>query len=138
MSMWRYLVGAASALVLVAGGFLFFRSGAKPGQPLFKRAPAAAASQGNSAPGRSAAEEAREQKRFVRYDKDRNGEITRDEYLEPRERAFAKLDTNHDGKLSFDEWAVRAEYKFEKADADRSGALTPAEFGTIAVARKAR
>lgn len=136
--MWRYLVGAGSALVLVAGGFLFFRSGAKPGQPLFKRTATAAAYEAKSAPARSTAEEAREQKQFLRYDKDRNGEITRDEYLEPREKAFAKLDTNHDGKLSFDEWAIRAENKFEKADADRSGALTPAEFATLAAARKAR
>jgi len=141
--MWRYFVGAASALLLVTAGFLFFRSGAKPGEPLFKPAPAvAAAAQADgdaaSEAAPAAAEETREQKRFDRYDKDRDGKITRDEYLQPREKAFAKLDTNHDGKLSFDEWAVRTETKFAKADADRSGTLDRAEFLTTKVVRKTR
>ena len=43
----------------------------------------------------------REQKRFGRYDKDRDGAITRDEYLASRRKAYAKLDTNGDGRLSF-------------------------------------
>ena len=70
-----------------------------------------------------ASEKTREQKRFDRYDKDRDGAITRDEYLASRNKAFAKLDNNHDGMLSFDEWAVKAETKFATADADKSGAM---------------
>jgi len=137
--MWRYFVGAASALLLVTAGFLFFRSGAKPGQPLFRRAPAAAqvsAPLPQAAP--AATDRTREQKRFDRYDKDRNGTITREEYLASRRKAFARLDTDHDGKLSFDEWAIRSEDKFAKADADQSGAMTPAEFLTTKVVRKTR
>ena len=141
--MWRYFVGAASALLMVAAGFLFFRSGAKPGQPLLKPASAAAAqSSPTTAPmpavAPAATEETREQKRFDRYDKNRDGKITRDEYLASRHKAFDKLDTNHDGKLSFDEWAIRSEDKFAKADADHSGTLTPAEFLTTKVVRKTR
>ena len=80
----------------------------------------------------------REAKRFKRYDKDKNGSISRDEYLAARHKAFAKLDTNHDGVLSFDEYSVKAITKFNTADADHSGALTPAEFATTAVVRKPR
>lgn len=141
--MWRYFVGAVSALLLVSAGFLFFRSGAKPDQPLFKPVPAvspvvqsAAEPLPDAAP--AATDETREQKRFDRYDKDRNGKITREEYLASRRKAFAKLDTNHDGKLSFDEWAIRSEDKFAHADADHSGAMTPAEFLTTKVVHKTR
>lgn len=80
----------------------------------------------------------REAKRFSRYDKDKDGAITRDEYLANRKRAFAKLDTNHDGKLSFDEYSVKAITKFDTADADHDGKLAPVEFATTAVVRKPR
>ena len=78
-----------------------------------------------------------EQKRFDRYDINRDGKITRDEYLASRRKAYAKLDTNHDGQLSFEEWAVRSTTKFAKADADHSGAMNPSEFLATKVERKA-
>ncbi len=80
----------------------------------------------------------REAKRFNRYDKDKNGAITRDEYLANRRKAFAKLDTDHDGKLSFDEYSIKAIAKFDAADVSRDGKLTAAEFATTAVKRKPR
>jgi hypothetical protein len=80
----------------------------------------------------------REQRRFGRYDKDKDGAITRDEYLAARRKAYAKLDANGDGRLSFDEWATKAIVKFATADGDRSGAMTAAEFATTAVKRKPR
>lgn len=80
----------------------------------------------------------REAKRFRRYDKDKDGTITRDEYLAARRKAFAKLDTDHDGKLSFNEYSFKAIAKFDAADADRTGKLTPVEFATTAVKRKPR
>lgn len=46
----------------------------------------------------------REQKRFARYDKDKDGIITRDEMLGSRVTAFKKLDKNGDKFLSFEEW----------------------------------
>jgi hypothetical protein len=74
----------------------------------------------------------REQKRFSRADKDKDGRIQREELFAPRRKAFAKLDKNGNGTLSFDEWAVRTVDKFAGADRDRSGWLTPAEYATTA------
>ncbi|HVF83326.1 MAG TPA: EF-hand domain-containing protein [Sphingomicrobium sp.] len=74
----------------------------------------------------------REQKRFSRNDKDKNGRIEREELFAPRRKAFAKLDRNGNGTLSLDEWAVKTVEKFGGADRDRSGWLNPVEFATTA------
>lgn len=137
--MWRYLVGGLAALALAGAGMaLFNRSGvsvaALPAAPLAPAQTAEGAALPDSVP--EASDRTREQKRFDRYDKDRNGSITRDEYLMARHKAYAKLDANHDGVLSFDEWAVKAETKFAAADKDKSGAMTAPEFATTAVKRK--
>lgn len=79
-----------------------------------------------------------EERRFARYDKDRSGSITREEYLANRKKNFEKLDANHDGKLSFEEYATKAEIKFDTADIDHKGRLTPAEFATTATKHRAR
>src|SRR3546814_10681593 len=84
-----------------------------------------------------ASEQKREERRFNRYDKDRDEAITREEYLARRRKAYAKLDVNGDGRLSFEEWAIRTTDKFAKADADGSKVLTRAEFATTRVKRKA-
>ncbi|QNP44455.1 EF-hand domain-containing protein [Sphingomonas daechungensis] len=78
----------------------------------------------------------REEKRFSRADKDKNGRIEREEILGSRRKAFAKLDTNGNGTLSFEEWAVKSIEKFGVADKDRSGWLTSAEFATTALLRR--
>jgi EF hand len=137
--MWRFLAGVASALLLVTAGILIWRGQADAVQ-LVPGAPAAA----DDALGFAdvsgpleATEKTREQKRFSRYDKDKNGGVSRDEYLLARRKGFAKLDVNGDGKLSFDEYAVKTSTKFAGADKDRSGVLTPAEFLTTRVVRKA-
>ena len=70
-----------------------------------------------------ASDRTREQKRFDRYDKDRNGAVTREEYLASRRKAYARLDLNQDGQLSFDEWAAKTTTKFAAADGDRSGSM---------------
>lgn len=80
----------------------------------------------------------REQKRFGRYDKDKDGAITRDEMMGSRVTAFKKLDKNGDKFLSFEEWASATGDRFAKADADKSKSLTPAEFATTAPKRKAK
>ena len=136
--MWRYLAGGLAALALVAAGVMLFnRNGrvvaALPAAPL-ALAQTADGALPDSVP--EASDRTREQKRFDRYDKDRNGSVTRDEYLLARHKAYAKLDANHDGTLSFDEWAIKAETKFAMADKDKSGAMTNAEFATTAVKRK--
>lgn len=78
----------------------------------------------------------REEKRFGRYDKDRDGAITRDEYLVSRRKAYAKLDKDGDGRLSFEEWATKTTTKFAGADRDKSGSMSAAEFATTAVKRR--
>ncbi|MBP2275878.1 MULTISPECIES: histidine kinase [Sphingomonas] len=138
--MWRYLVGGLATLALVAAGMLLFNRGARSVAAL-PSAPLALAqtTEGGALPATvpEASDKTREQKRFDRYDKDRDGKVTREEYLAPRRKAYAKLDTNHDGVLSFDEWAVKTETKFAEADKDKSGAMTPAEFVSTAPKRKA-
>ncbi|MFZ3482510.1 EF-hand domain-containing protein [Sphingomonas sp. 3-13AW] len=139
--MWRYGAGVLSALLLATAGIFVFRGSAQVEAPL----PSPQAAPGSRAPlppqepaaVPSATARTREQKRFDRYDKDRNGRVTREEYLASRKKAFAKLDANGDGRLTFDEWAVKTTTKFAKADADRSAALDAAEFATTAVQRKA-
>jgi hypothetical protein len=138
--MWRYLAGGAAILLLVGAGATMLGSRGHSGAPLLAAtAPAQAAGNAplpDSVP--EAGDKTREQKRFDRYDKDRNGQVTREEYLAQRRKAYAKLDINHDGVLSFDEWAVKAETKFASADGDKSGAMNPTEFATTAVKRSTR
>ena len=143
--MWRYFAGGVAAWLMAALGVLIFNARARTDTALAPQ-PLAVAATGQATPAGTplpdtvpeATERTREQKRFDRYDKDRNGKITREEYLLARHKAFAKLDTNHDGILSFDEWAIKAETKFAVADRDKSGTLTPVEFATTAIKRKPR
>lgn len=130
--MWRYVAGGLSVALLVIAGVIMFNSRARS----FVRLPAAptGAEQVAGADGSlpdtvpEASDRTREQKRFDRYDKDRNGAVTREEYLASRRKAYAKLDLNQDGQLSFDEWAAKTTTKFAAADDDRSGSMNPAEF----------
>ncbi len=78
------------------------------------------------------ATQTKEQRRFARYDRDRDGIIGRDEMLGSRVRAFRQLDTNGDSFLSFQEWSIATARRFDGADRDRSGTLTPPEFATTA------
>jgi hypothetical protein len=74
----------------------------------------------------------REEKRFSRADKNKDGRIESEEILGARRKAFAKLDANGNGALSFEEWATKTIGKFQGADKDRSRWLTPAEYATTA------
>ena len=139
--MWRYLAGGVAVIALIVAGFMVFSGKARPGpllppQPVSQAGGAAVANDPlpNAAP--EATDKTREQKRFDRYDKDRDEKITREEYLVQRRKAYARLDVDGDGKLSFDEWAVKATTKFADADRDKSGTMTAPEFATTAVKRK--
>lgn len=140
--MWRYLIGGIGALLL-AGAAIFVVNGRGPmSKPLLAAAPldgAAALPQDLSAlqPPEASAK-TREQKRFGRYDKNKDGAIAKAEYLAPRRKAFAKLDANGDGALSFDEWATKTLTKFASADANRDGTMTPDEFAMTAPKRSAK
>lgn len=137
--LWRYAAGGGAGLAALLGGAMLWRAPSTPVNAGLPPRPAvagqaAAAELPDTLPEASA--RTREEKRFDRYDKDRDGQVTRDEYLAQRRKAFARLDTDGDGRLSFDEWAVKATTKFAAADRDHSNAMDRAEFATTAVKRK--
>ena len=79
-----------------------------------------------------ASELTREEKRFFRYDRDRDRIITRTEMLSTRSDAFRKLDVDGNNLLTFEEWAVTTVERFEGADSNGDDKLTPVEFATTA------
>jgi hypothetical protein len=134
--MMRYLAGAAAGLLLVTGGVLIWQSRAEQA-PMLPDAPAQHATTAQmlrqgplEAP--QASDKSREEKRFSRADKNKDGKIEPNEIFDARRKAFAKLDTNGNGSLSFEEWAAKTIAKFQGADQDRNGWLTPAEYATTA------
>ena len=135
--MARFLAGAAACFLLLTGAFLFWQSRAAQG-PLLPEAPPARmatpalVAQNPPPEPPEATPKSREEKRFSRADKDKNGRIEREELLAPRRKAFAKLDKNGDGKLAFEEWAVKTVDKFAGADKDRTGSLSVAEYASTA------
>jgi len=136
--MWRYLVGAVAALLLAGGGLLIWRGGAdaQSGLPAAPAAGAIASGVEALPEPPAASEKTREERRFSRYDKDKDGSVAREEYLASRRKAFAKLDKNGDGRLDFDEWAIKTTTKFAAADADHDAKLTAVEFATTKIVRK--
>lgn len=138
--MWRYLAGGVAALLMAGAGVFLFQSRATPDPlptpPPARAGQAAAEPEAELAEVPEAPDRTREEKRFDRNDKDKNGLISLAELQQPRRKAFAKLDKNGDGRLSFEEWAVRTSDKFAAADKDKSGTLTRAEFATTAPKRK--
>ena len=133
--MARFLAGAAACFLLLTGAFLLWQSHAQQSPVLPKAPPGrAAAPLMTNVPLRApeASPKSREEKRFSRADRDKDGKIESEELLGPRRKAFAKLDIDGNGTLSFQEWAHTTIDKFKGADRDRSGWLTPAEYATTA------
>ena len=79
-----------------------------------------------------ASELTREEKRFFRYDRNRDRKITRNEMLSTRSDAFRKLDVDGNNLLTFEEWAITTSQRFNQMDANGNSELTPAEFATSA------
>lgn len=137
--MTRFMAGALACLLLLTGAFLIWQSHAEKG-PSLPAAPTPRNGQpimlqddqddGLEAP--EASPKNREEKRFSRADKNKDGKIESVELLEPRQKAFAKLDLDHNGALSFREWAAKTYDKINGADKDRNGWLSPAEYATTA------
>jgi len=126
----RFLAGAAASFLLLTGAFLIWQSRAEhvsglPGAPPARAATLFGTTEPLQAPEASA--KTREEKRFARYDKDKDGKVETMEYLAARRRNFDKLDVDHNGALSFAEYAVKGIEKFNAAGG-RKGFLTPAEF----------
>jgi hypothetical protein len=134
--MLRFFAGVAASFLLLTGAFLIWQSHAQQGPRLPDAPPARVPSGSLLAPARLEAPEAnsksREERRFSRADKDKDGRVESEELLGPRRTAFAKLDANGNSALSFEEWAGKTIEKFRQADEDRSGWLTPAEYATTA------
>lgn len=135
--MGRFLAGVAAALLMVGAGIFIWKSIAQADDPVPPAPPPLLVTKSGQ-PELPSAERSREEKRFDRYDKDRDESITRAEYLAPRQKSFAKLDRNGDGKLDFEEWAGRTTEKFAQADADHSGTLNRNEFATTRAKRSSR
>jgi hypothetical protein len=129
--MLRFLAGAAACFLLMTGAFLIWQSRAagRPGLPDAPAPRTASASLFGSEPLQApeASPKTREEKRFSRYDHDKDGKVEVAEYLAARQRNFAKLDVDHNGALSFQEYAVKGIEKFNAAGG-RKGWLSPAEF----------
>ena len=137
--MLRFFAGVGSVLLLMAAGFFIWSGMARQEADPVPAPPAAAA--GPAAAGRperppAADARTKEQRRFDRADRDKDGRVTLDELYYPRRRAFARLDTNGDGRLSFEEWGLRTATKFGEADANRDRALNRGEFATTAPRRR--
>ena len=132
--MWRFLAGAAACFLLMTGAFLMWQGHAQrtPSLPAPPAQLASLPAQPVPLQAPEASPKSREEKRFSRADKNKDGKIEANELLDPRRKAFAKLDSNGNGALSFDEWAVKTIDKFKGADRDRSGWLTAAEYATTA------
>ncbi|OBX20272.1 hypothetical protein A9995_00630 [Erythrobacter sp. QSSC1-22B] len=139
----RIALGAILALVLTGVGLFWWQGraeverGAPPPLPLdsleigkeFELPQADVADLIGPAPP-EATELTREERRFFRYDRNRDLRISRDEMLSSRTDAFRKLDVDGNNLLTFEEWAVATVDRFEGADTDGNDWLTPTEFAT--------
>ncbi len=144
--MLKFAAGGGAMLLLLLSGFFIWKSIAQgdPGIAVpdyFTSEIAAQDEEGDDGEGPAAPPAAdtrnKEQRRFDRADKDRNGVIVLDELYQPRRRAFGRLDKNGDGRLSFEEWAVRTSTRFAEADRNRDGRLSREEYATTAPRRRA-
>ena len=152
--MRQFWAGALAALALSGGGVMVWQVQANRAAPLpegrpppmvdeapladeplslpvpsadaIKRGPALPVAGKAPEPAKMSAE----YKRFNRYDRDRDGEITRIEMMSTRTAAFLKLDKNDDNLLTFEEWAAATSDRFAGADRNRNGLLTRDEFAT--------
>ncbi len=146
----RILLGALGALVLVGLGIFWMQGRAQIEQaapPPDPQALAEGADDPDTLPSADvgdlegpeppeASELTREQRRFFRYDRNRDLKITRNEMLSTRTSAFRRLDTDGNNLLTFEEWAISTSARFDEMDADADNELTQAEFATSAPASR--
>jgi hypothetical protein len=136
----RFFAGVAVCFLLMTGAFLLWQSRAEHAASGLPSAPASRSGGfslfGSDQPLQApeASEKTREQKRFSRYDKNKDSKVELDEYLAARRKNFDKLDLDHNGALSFQEYAAKAIDKFNAAGG-RKGWLSEAEFATTAPPR---
>ncbi len=143
----RFLLGGLAGLLLLTGGFFLWQGMSATPDPAADALPpppseipvADANAVGAPPPEPPSAKAAtREERRFQRYDRNRDGTVTRIEMMSTRTNAFKRLDADGNNLLSFEEWAVATGERFGAADTDRSGGLSAAEFATTAPRREVR
>lgn len=140
----RMILGAVAAVVLIGIGLFWLQGRAEVEQGAPPPTPAALAGaeerpdptalptanvagmEGPAPP--EATELTRDQARFFRYDRDRDGRITRNEMLSTRTSAFRKLDVDGNNLLTFEEWAVTTSNRFAEMDGDGDGVMTLEEL----------
>ncbi|MFN4114524.1 MAG: hypothetical protein ACK4GD_11335 [Sphingomonadaceae bacterium] len=141
--MKQVVLGATGALALVGVGLFWWQGraeveqGAPPpvaieAEPTSDELPVADVSGLRGPAPPEATELTREERRFFRYDRNRDRKISRNEMLSTRSDAFRKLDKDGNNLLTFEEWAVTTVDRFEGADKDGNGELSQAEFATTA------
>ncbi|RIV88801.1 EF-hand domain-containing protein [Aurantiacibacter zhengii] len=143
----RVILGAFAALLLVALGLFWVqgRAQVEEGAPPPEAESAEQAVDPDALPSADvadltgpappeASELTREQRRFFRYDRNRDLKITRNEMLSTRTDGFRRLDTDGNNLLTFEEWAITTGTRFAEMDANGDKELTQAEFATSAPA----
>lgn len=139
----RLLLGAFGALLLVGIGVVWWQGRAEVERGAPPPLPEAPAPDPEDLPEvdpgdltgpepPEASELTREQRRFFRYDRNRDLKITRTEMLSSRTDGFRDLDQDGNNLLTFEEWAVTTADRFDGADANNDNELTQAEFATTA------
>ncbi|MFB0611479.1 EF-hand domain-containing protein [Aurantiacibacter poecillastricola] len=142
----RMILGAFGALLLVGLGLFWVqgRAQVEQGAPPPDRSPeVSTAADPDALPSADisdltgpeppeASELTREQRRFFRYDRNRDLKITRNEMLSSRTDSFRNLDTDGNNLLTFEEWAITTSTRFAEMDANEDQELTQAEFATSA------
>ncbi len=149
--MTRSLIGALAAILLLLGGFMVWQGMSATPDPALDALPPPPVGPAEPLPTGDttlrgtpppelpeATKLSREQRRFMRNDRDRNGIISRVEMMSNRTTAFRRLDRDGNNLLSFEEWAVATSERFGGADRDTSGGLTPVEFATTAPPERRR
>lgn len=141
--MKKFIAGVVGAMLMISAG-LFFWIGAQGQENALPEAPPPPELSeletlplpGEDAPvigmpppkPPRAHKSSREEKRFNRYDRNRDEVITRLELMSSRTKSFKKLDKDGDNLLTFEEWAATTSLRFSAADSDKDNALTRLEF----------
>jgi len=145
----RILLGGLAAILMLGIGMFWWQGRAQVEQaapPPMAEPPAQGGAEGdlpNVDPGDlkgpsppEASELSREERRFFRYDRDRDRKISRNEMLSTRSDAFRKLDKDGNNLLTFEEWAVTTVDRFEGADTDGNDELSQQEFAATRPKRR--
>ncbi|MEY2942749.1 MAG: hypothetical protein RLY97_763 [Pseudomonadota bacterium] len=145
----RMVLGAVSALLMAAAGIFWWqgRAALERGAPPpelsgqtgnggeIELPTADPHGRGAALPGGAKRLMSKEEKRFNRYDRNKDGQIIRNEMLATRVTGFKKLDINRDNLLSFEEWAVKTANRFKEVDKNGDGIVTRAELDGYMLAK---